>query len=260
MNSGRKHVLYLDIETIPSQRPDVLTKFQSRARAECETDVASITPPGNLKKPETIKAWEEEVKPGVIAEKRATCEAEIDAAYRKTALNGAYGEVAVIGFAVGDGDPVAVVRDMGRQMSEKELLYRTFEALPSGRILLVGHNVLEFDLRFLFQRAMVNQVPFPPELRMAMEAKPWETGRLFDTMTQWAGFKGRISLDALCDAFGIPGKGDIDGSKVWDYVKAGRIAEIAEYCRDDVRMTREVFKKMQWQSFLPLPEDVDVPY
>ncbi len=263
MSSSRVQPLYLDIETVPTQRPAIMAQMRAEALVECEAAIAAIAPPGNLKKAETIKVWEEETKPLVIAEKRANCESEFDAAYRKTALNGTLGEVAVVGFAVGDDEPDAVVRDMSKAHGEKALLIHAFESLPTGRPLVVGHNVVEFDLRFLFQRAMVNQVPFPPELKAAMDAKPWEGVRVYDTMTQWAGFKNRVSLDNLCKAFGIQGKGDIDGSKVWDYVKAGRISEIAEYCKNDVRMTREVYKRMKWESFLPLreaSEDADVPY
>ncbi|MNT91954.1 putative 3'-5' exonuclease related to the exonuclease domain of PolB [compost metagenome] len=66
-------------------------------------------------------------------------------------------------------------------------------------------------------------------------------------MTQWAGHGNRISLDNLCTALGLPGKGEIDGSQVYDYWKAGRIAELIAYCADDVHKAREVHRRMTFQ-------------
>ena len=109
---------------------------------------------------------------------------------------------------------------------------------------IIGHNVSAFDLRFLVQRSMILGVKPHPVLARAAACKPWETDRVYDTMVQWAGVGNRISLDKLCKALGIPGKGDLDGSKVWDYVQAGRIAEVADYCADDVRKVWAVYQRM----------------
>ena len=65
----------------------------------------------------------------------------------------------------------------------------------------------------------------------------------------------RISLDKLCKALGLPGKGEIDGSKVWDYVRDGRIAEVADYCADDVRKVWAVYQRMTFTKMEVL-EDV----
>ncbi len=50
----------------------------------------------------------------------------------------------------------------------------------------------------------------------------------------------------ICKALGIDGKGDIDGSKVWDYVQAGRIAEVAEYCKGDISRTLAMYKRFNF--------------
>lgn len=68
-------------------------------------------------------------------------------------------------------------------------------------------------------------------------------------MTAWAGIGNRISLDKLCRVMGIPTKGseigdEIDGSKVWDFVQAGRIADVATYCCGDVERVREIHRRM----------------
>lgn len=66
-------------------------------------------------------------------------------------------------------------------------------------------------------------------------------------MSKWAGFGNRVKLDTLAQAFGVGGKGDIDGSMVHDYYAAGRINELIEYCANDVEMTRAVYKRMTFQ-------------
>jgi predicted PolB exonuclease-like 3'-5' exonuclease len=59
--------------------------------------------------------------------------------------------------------------------------------------------------------------------------------------------KDRISLDRLCKVLGLPGKDDMTGADVWPYVQAGRLDEVAEYCRQDVRRVREIFQRMNFQ-------------
>lgn len=64
-------------------------------------------------------------------------------------------------------------------------------------------------------------------------------------MIAWAGYKDRISQDALCQALGIEGKPDgIDGSKVWDFFKEGRIEEIKAYNIDDVLKVRKIYNRI----------------
>ena len=109
---------------------------------------------------------------------------------------------------------------------------------------MIGHNIEAFDMRFMFQRSVIRNVR--PTLNLNMSRY---SDNLFDTMTAWAGYQGRISLDALCKALGIPSpKNGIDGSKVWDAVRDGRIDEVATYCAADVDATREAFLRMTFAN------------
>ena len=48
-------------------------------------------------------------------------------------------------------------------------------------------------------------------------------------------YGGKVKLDELSRIMGLPGKPDgIDGSQVEAYFNAGRIQEIADYCKSDV--------------------------
>ena len=76
--------------------------------------------------------------------------------------------------------------------------------------------------------------------------KGWDDA-YFDTMNIFAArdTKG-CGLANLCMEFGIEDKmPDMDGSKVYGLYQQGRIAEIAAYCREDVRLVRELFNKLE---------------
>ena len=227
--------IFLDIESIPSQSEAV--------RAEIE---AGISAPASYKKPETIAAWERDEKPAAIEE-----------AWRKTALSGDRGEIVCIAWAFDDG-PISS-RSRALNGSERfvirDFFYELREAVYSeqGRpqsVTFVGHNVKDFDLRFLFQRSVIHGIR--PPVHLPHDAR-YNGDRVFDTMTAWAGWGQRISLARLCTALGLPMKGDeigeeIDGSMVWDFVKAGRIDEVAAYCRADVERVRAVYKRLTFQE------------
>ena len=56
-----------------------------------------------------------------------------------------------------------------------------------------------------------------------------------------------VSLDTLSKALGIPSpKENLDGSKVYPYYRAGKLAEICEYCKRDVDSVRQVYRRMMF--------------
>ena len=218
--------LYLDIETIPTARDDVRKYI-----------AATVKPPATMSKAETIAKWEAESKAGAIEE-----------AVSKTGLDGSFGRVCVIGWALDDGQASPL-----KSAEHEHHLLMAFASDLAAHIPLtdqyttcvVGHNVSAFDLRFLVQRFIVNGIKPPLLIQRAAQAKPWESDKVFDTMVQWAGVGNRISLDKLCLALDIESpKGDMDGSQVAAYVAAGRIAEVAAYCQRDIEATRAVHRRM----------------
>lgn len=212
--------VYVDIETIPSQKPGLLAEIR-----------AGIQPPGNISKPETIAKWMDE-----------NADAAAEEAYRKTAFDGALGEIICIGYAFND-ELVDVICRRSIEDSETDLLRTFFHKFSStSHYTFIGHNIIGFDLRFLFQRAVTNRVqplyPLPVDSR-------YNGDRTYDTMLGWAGWGNRVKLSKVCDALGIPVKtGGIDGSMVWDAVRDGRIDEVAEYCKEDVAAVRSVHRRM----------------
>jgi 3'-5' exonuclease len=239
--------LYLDIETLPSQRPDVLEEIRASCKTELDAALENITPPSNYKDQAKIEGWWGDVGLPKIQLLKDAHERTVDENYRKTGLDGAFGHICIIGWALDDGEAQTLMH----ADDEKSLLRdfgKALKAIPPSELhstMIVGHNCANFDIRFMAQRAIVHGIRPHPVIARAARAKPWEDTILFDTMVQWAGVGGRITLDKLCRALSVPSpKGEIDGSKVWDYVKAGRIAEVAEYCKRDVEATRAVHRRM----------------
>ena len=137
-------------------------------------------------------------------------------------------------------------------MTEAELLTLFFDAVGDivmgengryERLTWIGHNVIEFDLRFLKQRAMVNNVR--PTVVIPADAR--HGNNVFDTMKEWAGWKGYVSLDKLAKAFGFEGKEGMSGTDVWPAFQAGEYEKIAEYNKSDVELTRKVYRRMVWK-------------
>lgn len=214
--------LYLDIETIPTDDAERIAEI-----------AASITPPKTMSKPETIAEWEANTKPGLVSE-----------AVAKTSFSGAYGKICCIGWAWSDDEPKAWIDHIGQ--SEVVTIRNAFHEINKragyGFPTIVGHYVAGFDIRFLWQRAMVLGVALPSWV--PRDPKPWDK-QVFDTMNAWGGAKDTISLDNLCKALGIPGKGDVDGSMIAGMWKRGEYQQIADYCRSDVERVRSVHRKMQ---------------
>jgi predicted PolB exonuclease-like 3'-5' exonuclease len=235
--------LYLDIETVPALDPVVIEALRADLREELDDALAAVKAPGNYKDEAKIAAFVDDAKAKLLAEH----EAAVQAAYLKTGLDGGAGQICVIGWACDDEEAHSLDIDA---LSEGSVLAAFFDELgdlyrPTNRMRFIGHNHVGFDLPFIWKRARILGIK-PPGC-LPRNPKPWDDS-VFDTMTEWAGVRERISMDKLCRALGIPGKGDISGKDVWPMVQAGRIAEVAEYCRGDVERTRAIYKRMTFQS------------
>jgi 3'-5' exonuclease len=217
--------IYLDIETIPTQSQAVRDMIRE-----------TLSPPGNIKKPESIAAW--------WAEQGETALAD---AIAKTALDPATGHICTIGWAVND-EPAEAVHAF-KADDEADVLRAFFASIPAetwSAPVFIGHYITGFDLRFILCRAVVLGVPIPAQI--PRDAKPWGKDT-FDTMTAWAGSRGTIGLDRLCAALGIPGKDGFDGSKVGQAWAEGRHTEIIEYCKADVDRVRQVKRRFDAANF-----------
>ena len=289
--------LYLDIETIPSQRPG--------AREEI---AANLKPPASYKKAETIEAWERDEKPALVEE-----------AYRKTSIDGASGHVISIACAI-DGGPARPLNSIRCERPgavlhydeeldveggvftydefldlERMRLLISFQGMTDqlqaaanaaskhpagpghgyvyvregeirdcqaaiGPVTVVAHHA-EFDLRFLYHRAVILGVPvpawFPVNQRPNVGGDVFAGPRVFDTMTYWAGYNGRIGQDRLCAALGIERSDDIGGNEVYDRWLAGDGDAIWQHNKADVERLRRIHRRLTFWT--PPPGLIKAP-
>lgn len=223
--------LFVDIETIPTQNSFIQSRIEQ-----------SIKPPGNIKKADSIDAWMKE-----------NYAAEFEKKYRATALDGLYGEILSIAWAIDDSEIYGFIRQ--DYDTELDVLKYFFNHLTSyfdkhGQRMAVtqwiGHYITGFDLRFIWQRCVINQ--YEPVIEIPYQAKPWDDC-VFDTKIAWTGsssqYSGASKLGDLCVAFGMDDKlNGMDGSQVYDYWLEDRLDEILAYNKDDVKKTRELYNLM----------------
>lgn len=245
--------LFIDIETIPAQRPDILAHMEQSMWESVEAEkqalaaaLEGIKAPANYKDEAKIADYIAERRKSLLAEfdaKLAAFDVKLAEKIAGTGLDGAFGQVFCIGWAWDDGDVRTVLCDALDGKTEAIVLSEFFEDMPTGlrQVRVIGHNVANFDLRFLKQRAMVLGVK--PPLSLPFDAKPWDE-TIFDTMVQFAGVGKTIGLDRLALALGIPGKAGLSGADVWPMVQEGHYEEVADYCVRDVELTRAVFRRM----------------
>ena len=108
---------------------------------------------------------------------------------------------------------------------------------------LVGHNIIGFDLPFIFQRCLVHEMAARPFVNLA----EYNVRGVFDTMHRWwLGAKRHVSLDDVAWALGIESSktAEVEGSKVFDLYQAGKLDQIREYNLNDVRVTRKIYERM----------------
>lgn len=216
--------LYLDVETVPAER----------ARERLKVSV-----PSNYKDQDKIDAYK--------LEKAEKC-------FRDGALDAITGTIISIGDAYNDDQAeVWMGSDWHEEEwcadDERELLARWVccslkgEHKPKEQVTIVGHNVLDFDLPYLWQRCKILGIDLPEWF--PSPNTPAHLCNVFDTMLSWSGRYGKkTSLKDLCWAFGIERK-DIDGSEVYDLWLNGEFDKIAEHNKSDVECVRELHKRLR---------------
>lgn len=108
---------------------------------------------------------------------------------------------------------------------------------------IVGHNIIGFDLPFIFQRCLAHSVQVRPFVNLS----EYNVRGVFDTMHRWwLGAKRHVSLDDIAWALGIESSktDEVEGSKVYELYQAGKLELIREYNLNDVRLTRKVYERM----------------
>ena len=161
---------------------------------------------------------------------------------KKLSLSAVTAKIICICYAI---EPPLGCEVQALQGEETEII-NAFWKLAADCNLFVGHNILDFDLRFIYQRSIIHQIKPSRDLPFAR----FRNAPIYDTMQEWSKWgREHASLDTLSKALSIPSpKESLDGSKVYPYYRAGKLAEIIEYCKRDVDSTRQVYRRLTFTN------------
>jgi len=226
----------IDIETIP------LPAFRERASQRLKRASES----GKMNDEQQVRYSEDQT-------------AEEERAFRSGSLAATSGRVlsiavhvgSIAGLEIGDlpqgeSEHVFGIDADGREQPEQQALREFLELMHSFDSEIdeiVGHNVLGFDLPFIFQRCLVNNIA----IRRFVNISDLNARGVFDTMHRWwLGSRNRVALDDLAWALGIESSktDEVHGSRVFELYEAGRLAELREYNLNDVRVTRKIYERL----------------
>lgn len=192
---------------------------------------------------ETLPAEEEkhEILRGIFKRKAEKREQKmtVEEFIKNSNLDGAFGRICCLSYAIDDLE----VKTLSG--TEKEIL-EEFWQIAKDADLFIGFNVMDFDLRFIYQRSIVWGVKPTRDLNFAR----YRNSPIYDLMYEWAkwntNWDGKISLDALAKALDLPSSkgGAIEGKDVAQAYLDGRLKEICLYCEKDVELTRKIYKRM----------------
>ena len=167
----------------------------------------------------------------------------LDPSQEKGALDAITGRVICVGLLIDDGDTASEIMLAGED--EHVLVSGFWNTVRPGDV-IVGHNVLDFDIQFLRQRSWILGLQ-PSRI---IDTRKYYTSDVIDTLqlwTNWTGNKKGITLDALGSALGC-GRKTGEGAKVAEWWAVRDIDSIKRYCRDDVRLTYGVYCKLTYRE------------
>jgi hypothetical protein len=235
-----KTILVIDIETAPTSDPAVIEHLRE-----------TLTPPGNYKKPESIAEWHRTNGAEALNERVA-----------QTALRGTTGEVIAVGWnrlviesngnndvEVLSEDPIITIRAPGTSVRDylRAVFYDIENTGPIPRV-IAGHNIVQFDLPFLWQQSLMHRLPFPPIFPVL--PGPFDE-RVLDTMTSIVGHRNTISLKEAARALGIDYASDAGGSaEVPQAWRDGDTDFVKNHLSNDVRVTSELVKRIKAARWL----------
>ena len=162
--------------------------------------------------------------------------------YHNTAISGDFGQIFCIGYAI-DNQNVEIIKGQ-----EADIL-KTWWQVADRADLFIGHNIMDFDLRFIFKRSIINKIK-PTARHLNLSFARYRNVPIYDTMREWEKWsQSYISLDTLAKALGLESSkdGGINGSQVYDYYLKKKYEAIYEYCARDVELTRKIYKRMVFE-------------
>ena len=219
-----RNILFLDIETVPSQPSyDAL-----------DTKLKAL--------------WDRKAAYLEIREEKTPAEL-----YSRAGIYAEFGKIICIcaGYISHGG-----IRIKAFYGDDEAVILNEFSALlnrfSGEQHYLCAHNGKEFDFPYIARRMVVNGIALPEQLNLHAR-KPWEVKHL-DTLELWkfGDRKNYTSLDLLTTILNIPSpKQDIDGSDVGRvYWVEKDLERIVSYCRRDVVAIAQLVLRFKGEPLL----------
>lgn len=215
---------------------------------------AETLPPDDAERPGITAGTVRKLDRRAANPERADDEPCSDDEFRRLALYAEYGRLLCVGIHI-DEDGVPERRGVLGQDKHTGVLHlderstlRSFWRLLADfrpqRDLLIGHNVLDFDLPFIYQRSWIHGIAPTIELCFAR----YRSQPIYDTMREWAKWNLRrsISLNDLAKTLrvGITKTDGMSGDRVYAAYLAGEHTLIADYCMQDVDVVRAIYERI----------------
>jgi len=163
--------------------------------------------------------------------------------------------ICAISCALREGNNFKVWTLGDAQSTEAEIIQRFFDGIDKYTPQIISWNGSGFDLPVLHYRGLIHGINASRYWDLGEDDKEFKWNnyisryhtRHLDLMDILAMFNSRANapLDDLAKLCGFPGKLGMDGSKVWDAYKAGKLEEIRNYCETDVANTHLVFLRFK---------------
>ena len=189
-----------------------------------------------------------------------------DEQFRLLALHAEYGRVLAVGVIVEEDCQVIRCGVLGRErqtglfhLDESRTLrgfWRLLKGFNVRRDLIIGHNIMDFDLPFLYKRSRINRVH--PSIFFSFAR--YKNAPIFDTMREWTHWNphaGYISLSHLANILRLEVDKieGMDGSRIYDQLISENHELIARYCLQDVKVARAIYYRMVFPEG-PEPQEV----
>lgn len=178
--------------------------------------------------------------------------------FRRLALHAEYGRVLSVGMIVEQDGAIVCRGVLGRERESMKFhldeartlrgFWNQLRGFDEGRDLIIGHNIYDFDLPFLYKRSVVQCVR--PSVRLNFAR--YRSQPIFDTMKEWElwAWRPSIKLEELAEVLqlGMTKTEGMDGGCIYDRFREGCHQEIADYCLRDVELTREIYYRLTFNK------------
>lgn len=159
----------------------------------------------------------------------------------RAALEPSTGQIVAIGYTSTESD--VWLLDIADEAAMLQRFWSQYAKCRQQQRKLVGHNIYEFDLRFIAVRSWVHGLDVPQTI---LERGKWIDSHTFVDTMQLAAFGTRrhMKLDTLARLFGVGQKPEgVTGAMFHQLLKTDKI-KAEEYLRNDLKMTRAVATRM----------------